>query len=383
MTELAKIETAIPAEIEAGAVANLQRHAAAAGGPMPATPSGRCAPTWRSSRLVQRRRRNRTPRRGDTVAAFIDAMATLKAPATVRRYVCGVATFRIAPRGVANPCETQAVRAGAEADAPRTRPRPAQAAPVNDVLVARMLAAAGDTLRHRRNRRAARRGLFHPLPPLGTGRSALRGPAGGRRGLRHHHHPPQQDRPGRAWRVAPIAADAMRHLAGWIQAAGVTDGTLFRAVLKGGRVGDALDSGDVARIFKAMAQAAKLTAEEIARISGHSTRVGAAQDMVRYGVDLVGAMQAGRWKTSAMVARYPPACWPSAAAWRRSPIDGCSSDGAGAVTDSIVKSLAELGQTCDSAENQPFDLRDTDGYQTTTKAKAGLTGQKGRRTQES
>src|ERR1700733_5259166 len=25
----------------------------------------------------------------------------------------------------------------------------------------------------------------------------------------------------------------------------------------------------------------------------------------------------------------PPACWPSAAAWRRSPIDGCSSDGVG------------------------------------------------------
>ena len=26
--------------------------------------------------------------------------------------------------------------------------------------------------------------------------------------------------------------------------------------------------------------------------------------MVRYGVDLVGVTQAGRWKTSAMVARY-------------------------------------------------------------------------------
>jgi hypothetical protein len=88
------------------------------------------------------------------------------------------------------------------------------------------------------------------------------------------------------------------------KAAEVTGGTPFRAVLKGGRVGEVLDSGDVARIFKAMAQAAKLTAEEIAGISGHSTRVGAAQDMVRYGVDLVGAMQAGRWKTSAMVARY-------------------------------------------------------------------------------
>ena len=32
MTELAKIETAIPAEIEAGALASLQRHAAAARG---------------------------------------------------------------------------------------------------------------------------------------------------------------------------------------------------------------------------------------------------------------------------------------------------------------------------------------------------------------
>ena len=29
-----------------------------------------------------------------------------------------------------------------------------------------------------------------------------------------------------------------------------------------------------------------------------------AADMVRYGVDLVGVTQAGRWKTSAMVARY-------------------------------------------------------------------------------
>jgi integrase/recombinase XerD len=53
-----------------------------------------------------------------------------------------------------------------------------------------------------------------------------------------------------------------------------------------------------------MARRAGLSADAIARISGHSTRVAAAQDMLRYGEPLPGIMQAGRWKTSTMVARY-------------------------------------------------------------------------------
>ena len=63
--------------------------------------------------------------------------------------------------------------------------------------------------------------------------------------------------------------------------------------MKGGRVAGALDAGEVARIFKAMAGKAGLTAEETARISGHSTRIGASQDMVRYGAELP-ADHAGR-----------------------------------------------------------------------------------------
>ena len=48
----------------------------------------------------------------------------------------------------------------------------------------------------------------------------------------------------------------------------------------------------------------RLKPEVLAGISGHSTRVGACQDMVRYGADIAGAMQAGRWKSDLMVARY-------------------------------------------------------------------------------
>ena len=90
----------------------------------------------------------------------------------------------------------------------------------------------------------------------------------------------------------------------WIAAAGIEAGPRFRGVLKGGRVAGALDAGEVARIFKSMAGKAGLTAEEAARISGHSTRVGTSQDMIRYGAELRAIMQAGRWATPVMVARY-------------------------------------------------------------------------------
>jgi hypothetical protein len=39
-------------------------------------------------------------------------------------------------------------------------------------------------------------------------------------------------------------------------------------------------------------------------MSGHSCRVGMAQDLVEFGADLPGLMQAGRWKSPQMPARY-------------------------------------------------------------------------------
>ena len=97
----------------------------------------------------------------------------------------------------------------------------------------------------------------------------------------------------------------MRHVLAWITMAQVEDGALFRAVLKGGRLGGALTAGEVGRIFKAMAARAGVPpAVEITKISGHSTRVGAAQDAIRFGAELPAVMQAGRWKSAEMVSRY-------------------------------------------------------------------------------
>ena len=96
--------------------------------------------------------------------------------------------------------------------------------------------------------------------------------------------------PARAW-CATSRPDTMRHVAKWLAVAGVTEGNLFRTVLQGGRIGDTLDGTEVSRRFKGMAKTAGLV--DVTRISGHSFRVGAAQDMVRHGVELP-AVNAGR-----------------------------------------------------------------------------------------
>jgi hypothetical protein len=90
-----------------------------------------------------------------------------------------------------------------------------------------------------------------------------------------------------------------------VQAWKITDGPLFRAVLPGNRArrrsfAPAMWRGS----FKLMARRAGLSADETARISGHSTRVGSAQDMLRYGEQRPAIMQAGHWKTAKMAGRY-------------------------------------------------------------------------------
>jgi integrase len=108
--------------------------------------------------------------------------------------------------------------------------------------------------------------------------------------------------------IAPITPDATKHLRAWIEAAKIKNGPLFRAIRKGPRVRGAMGANDVSLVFKAMAGAVtgsdRLSAEEISRISGHSTRVGAANDLLRLGEQLPSIMQAGRWQSATMVSRY-------------------------------------------------------------------------------
>ncbi len=98
-----------------------------------------------------------------------------------------------------------------------------------------------------------------------------------------------------------IADDTCRHLRDWIEASAPED-AVFRAVSKGGVINGRLDPGDVSRVYKRRAKAAGV---DPAGLSGHSSRVGAAQDLVAADLGIAEVMQAGGWKTPTMVvARY-------------------------------------------------------------------------------
>ncbi len=100
-----------------------------------------------------------------------------------------------------------------------------------------------------------------------------------------------------------LARDSVALVREWLERSGVAHGRLFRSLARGA-VGERLDASQVPRIFKAMAERAGLPVEVVGRISGHSTRVGAAQDMVAGGIGMAAILHAGRWKTPAMVNRY-------------------------------------------------------------------------------
>ena len=242
------------------------------------------------------------PASPDSVAAFIDAMATTKAPATVRRYVSSVSTFHRAA-GVVNPCDAQVVKLALRRMHREKGRAQNQATPLNDLMIARMIHATGASVRDMRDRAllaVAYTTLARRAELVVMMLKDLQADAEGFGSIVIPRSKTDQEGEGA---VAVITPDAMHHVNVWLDLAKITEGPLFRAVPKGGRVAGPLTEGDIPRIFKRMA-AAVVNPEAAARISAHSTRIGAAQDLVRYGMDLAGIMQAARWKSPEMVSRY-------------------------------------------------------------------------------
>jgi integrase/recombinase XerD len=105
-------------------------------------------------------------------------------------------------------------------------------------------------------------------------------------------------------RLAYISTTALKLLHEWIEAAKIEHGPIFRAIRKNHVYSKALHPYSINRIIKQSANKAQLSKECIANLSGHSLRVGAAQDMMAAGYDILPIMRAGGWKTANVVARY-------------------------------------------------------------------------------
>lgn len=90
----------------------------------------------------------------------------------------------------------------------------------------------------------------------------------------------------------------------WLKAADIKSGALFRGVKRGDKITPGICEGQVSRIYKRIARAAGLDENIAQHISGHSMRVGAAQDLLLSGASLPLIMARGRWSKTDTVMRY-------------------------------------------------------------------------------
>lgn len=110
-----------------------------------------------------------------------------------------------------------------------------------------------------------------------------------------------QEQQGRWIYPSQRATDAIQI---WIDKAKLIDGFLFRGINNAIDLTPELKCSQINRIYKRLAKDANLTKEIVDNISGHSMRVGAAQDLLKLGASMPLIMYRGRWSKTDTVMRY-------------------------------------------------------------------------------
>ena len=243
------------------------------------------------------------PASAATVVAFIDDRARVKAPATVRRYVSSIATVHKA-LWQTNPLDSAAVRFALQRMHRRRGRRQAQVQGLTWPLRNRLLEAAGNRLIDARNRGLLAMGydtLLRRSELVSLDVSDVLVEVDGSATVLVRSGKTDPDGRGA---MLYLARDTVQLIQAWLDASGVGEGRLFRAVRKDGTVRQTLDPSQVPRIYKRMARHAGLPDDIVDALAGHSTRVGPVQDMIACGIELPAILQSGRWKSTRMVHRY-------------------------------------------------------------------------------
>ena len=259
---------------------------------------------WIFQAFCEKRGESYLPADPKTIRAFIEQEVTAgKKPATVRRYIATIGRAHIGA-GLLNPCSSEAARLALKKMGRETSARQAQARDLGWKEIEEFIGSAGKGLRADRERAMlcvayetlARRGELVAIElrdiefwPNGTGQALIR------RG--------KTDAEGRG-RVAYLSRETVKWVNIWLEHANISEGAVFRRLIGADQIGGALNPGSIAPIFKRAAQWIGMPARFVAEVSGHSTRVGAAQDLAALDIDLAAITQAGGWKSTRMPLQY-------------------------------------------------------------------------------
>jgi integrase/recombinase XerD len=104
-------------------------------------------------------------------------------------------------------------------------------------------------------------------------------------------------------RIAGLSERSKDLVSRWLEQSHLKEGALFRGLHTAKAGVGSLETSSIRRMIKVAAKRAGL-ADAAAELSGHSMRVGGAQDLMMSGHDTLMIMTAGGWKNVEVVARY-------------------------------------------------------------------------------
>jgi len=90
----------------------------------------------------------------------------------------------------------------------------------------------------------------------------------------------------------------------WLNNAKISEGRLFRRLVGRVQIGTGVIPGSIAPIFKRVAQWIGMSPRFVGKVSGHSTRVGATQNLAALDIDLAAITQAGNSKSARIPLQY-------------------------------------------------------------------------------
>lgn len=101
-----------------------------------------------------------------------------------------------------------------------------------------------------------------------------------------------------------VSAETYNQIKKWIFESKITNGKILRGILGKEKITNSLTGAQIGRIFKRLANSAGIDEKIVSQISGHSIRVGAAQDLLQNGASLPQIMAKGGWTKVDTVMRY-------------------------------------------------------------------------------
>lgn len=243
------------------------------------------------------------PAETETVAAFIDDAVEALSPSTLRRRLVAI-NFAHRMSDVPSPTDASVVRLAVRRAVRRKSRRPAQSKGLTSEILTRILAGLPDTPAGLRDAALISVGydtLCRSSELAAMKVAHLRTTEDGKRSVLIVRSKSDQAGDGR---IAWLSPETVKRLERWLEVGGITEGPLFRSLHLGRLSATGFDTSSIRRLIKRAAKRAGLEAEVGAEFSGHSMRVGAAQDMLVAGFDAVAIMQAGGWKSTAVLLRY-------------------------------------------------------------------------------